>query len=55
MERRRARPPRRAWFIDALDSEKAAELHFLETEIYRCEVDIPRKRIDAFDRFSDRT
>ena len=47
--------PRRAWFIDVLDNEKTAELHFLETEIYRGEVDIPTKRIDAFDRFSDRT
>jgi DNA polymerase-3 subunit epsilon len=46
--------PRRAWFIDVLDNEKTAELHFLETEIYRGEVDIPTKRIDAFDRFSDR-
>ena len=46
--------PRRAWFIDVPDSEKAAELHFLETEIYRGEVDIPTKQIDAFDRFSDR-
>jgi len=46
--------PRRAWFIDVLDNEKTAELHFLETEIYRGEVDISTKRIDAFDRFSDR-
>ena len=46
--------PRRAWFIDVSSANKEIEIQFLETEIYRREVDIPMRQIDAFDRFSVR-
>ena len=47
--------PRRAWFIDVLSANKDTELRFLQAEIYRREVDIPMREIDAYDRFSIRS
>jgi len=36
------------------DEVKIAEIEFLKAEIYRREVDVVARRIDAYDRFSDR-
>lgn len=47
-------PLPRAWYIDVLDGQQEAELLFLKTEIYRREIDLLVRRIDAHDRFSDR-
>ena len=44
----------KAWFIDVSDDAKEAELAFLKAEIYRGEIDLLVRRIDAYDRFSDR-
>ena len=44
----------RAWFIDVPEDAKDAELEFLQNEIYRREVDVPLRRIDAYTRFSNR-
>jgi DNA polymerase-3 subunit epsilon len=44
----------RAWFIDVPEAMQEAELMFLKTEIYRRELVLPMRRIDAHDRFSDR-
>jgi hypothetical protein len=44
----------KAWYIDVADSEREAELAFLKAEIYRADVDLFVRRIDAHDRFSDR-
>ena len=44
----------RAWFIDVPEEQKEPELAFLQAEIYRREVDVPMKRIDAYSRFSAR-
>ncbi|CAN2536405.1 3'-5' exonuclease [Methylosinus sp. H3A] len=46
--------PPRAWYIDVRDEDREAELRFLTTEIYRSEYDPLVRRIDAYDRFSDR-
>ena len=44
----------RAWYIDVKDAARETEVAFLKTEIYQCDVDISPRRIDAYDRFSDR-
>lgn len=44
----------RAWYIDVTDADREAELAYLQAEIYRCEIDLLVRRIDAHDRFSDR-
>ncbi len=44
----------RAWFIDVNDGDREHELDFLKTEIYRGEIDLLVRRVDAYDRFSDR-
>ena len=44
----------RAWYIDVADDQKDAELVFLRAEIYRGEIELLTRRIDAHDRFSDR-
>src|ERR1700761_3075776 len=44
----------RAWFIDVPEDARAAEEAFLKSEIYRCEIDLLTRRVDAYDRFSDR-
>lgn len=44
----------RAWYIDVAESAREAEIAFLLAEIYRGEVDLLTRRIDAYDRFSAR-
>jgi DNA polymerase-3 subunit epsilon len=44
----------RAWYIDVAEAAKEAEITFLQAEIYRGEVDPLTRRVDAYDRFSDR-
>lgn len=44
----------RAWYVDVADADREAELAFLKAEIYRGEIDLLVRRIDAYDRFSDR-
>ena len=44
----------RAWYIDVADSDREGELAFLQNEIYQREIDLRPRRIDAYDRFSDR-
>jgi DNA polymerase-3 subunit epsilon len=47
-------PQPRAWYIDVPEAQRDAEVGFLRTEIYRREIDPLVRRIDAYDRFSDR-
>ncbi len=47
-------PQPRAWYIDVPEAQREAEVGFLRTEIYRREIDPLIRRIDAYDRFSDR-
>jgi DNA polymerase-3 subunit epsilon len=45
----------RAWHADICEPDLPAELSFLRSEIYRSdEIDIETRRIDAYDRYSDR-
>ena len=44
----------RAWYIDVPQEGLEAELAFLRDEIYQQEIDLLRRRIQAFDRYSDR-
>ncbi|NEX91196.1 3'-5' exonuclease [Caulobacter sp. 17J65-9] len=44
----------RAWYIDVVKEAREAEVAFLRAEIYRGEIDPLIRRIDAYDRFSDR-
>lgn len=44
----------RAWYIDVDEDGCEAELAFLKSEIYRGDVDLLVRRIDAYDRFSER-
>lgn len=44
----------RAWYIDVGDPQKDAELSFLQSEIYQRDVELLVRRIDAYDRFSNR-
>lgn len=44
----------RAWYVDVSEGAQDAECAFLQAEIYRSEVDPMIRRVDAFDRFSDR-
>lgn len=44
----------RAWYIDVEDEQKEAELAFLRSEVYQREIELLVRRIDAYDRFSDR-
>eukprot|EP01037_Dinobryon_pediforme_P015531 gene15531-15678_t len=46
--------PMKAWYRDVTDDARDAELAFLEAEIYHMQVDIPMRRMDAFNRFSTR-
>ena len=43
-----------AWYIDVDEADRDAEIAFLKSEIYRGEIDLLVRRIDAYDRFSDR-
>jgi DNA polymerase-3 subunit epsilon len=44
----------RAWYVDVDDESREAEFRFLQDEIYGRPVDINCRRIDAYDRFSNR-
>lgn len=44
----------KAWYIDVDGAALKAELAFLKTDIYQRDVDILPRRVDAYDRFSDR-
>ncbi|MEN2990386.1 3'-5' exonuclease [Tistrella sp. BH-R2-4] len=45
----------KAWWRDVAEADVEAELTFLRLEIYRrAELDIPVRRLTAFDRYSDR-
>lgn len=44
----------RAWFIDVAEAERAAEEAFLKAEIYGGDIDLLVRKIDAYDRFSER-
>jgi DNA polymerase-3 subunit epsilon len=44
----------KAWFIDVSDDQRDAELSFLQEEIYQREINLLTRKIDAFNRFSDR-
>lgn len=44
----------RSWFIDVPEDMKDEELLFLQNEIYRRDIDLPMRRIDAYSRFSSR-
>ncbi|MDJ0391044.1 3'-5' exonuclease [Roseomonas sp. E05] len=44
----------RAWFIDVAEDQRAAELAFLQAEIYRQDVQLPMRPLTAYERFSDR-
>ncbi|WP_293397629.1 3'-5' exonuclease [Phenylobacterium sp. RIFCSPHIGHO2_01_FULL_69_31] len=44
----------RAWYVDVAEADRDAELAFLQAEIYRGEIDLLTRRIDAYDRFSER-
>jgi DNA polymerase III subunit epsilon len=46
--------PSRCWYIDVADARKDDELSFLQKEIYRGEIELLSRRIEAHDRFSDR-
>ncbi|WP_436017231.1 3'-5' exonuclease [Phenylobacterium sp. LjRoot219] len=43
----------RAWYVDVDEAEREAELAFSKAEIYRDEIDLLVRRIDAHDRFSE--
>ena len=45
----------RAWYTDVAQERRDAEIAFLFAEIYRYEGPVTTRRIDAYDRFSDRT
>ncbi|MBP7703778.1 MAG: 3'-5' exonuclease [Caulobacter sp.] len=47
-------PAPRAWFVDVPEEQLQEELTFLQTEIYLQDVDLLRRRISAYDRYSDR-
>ena len=46
--------PMRSWYKDIADDARDAEIAYLETEIYQRQVDVPMRRIDAYNRFSAR-
>ena len=46
--------PSRCWYADVAEADKVAELLFLRQEIYGGEIDLLVRRIDAYDRFSER-
>ncbi len=46
--------PSRCWYVDVAEADKDAELTFLRQEIYGGEIDLRVRRIDAYDRFSER-
>lgn len=46
--------PSRCWYVDVIEADKEAELLFLRQEIYGGDVDLLVRKIDAYDRFSER-
>jgi len=44
----------RAWHINADEVARDAEITFLKTEIYTGEIELLVRKIDAYDRFSER-
>jgi len=46
--------PSRCWYVDVAEADKEGELTFLRQEIYGGQIDLLARRIDAYDRFSDR-
>jgi DNA polymerase III subunit epsilon len=44
----------KAWYIDVPEESRENELQFLQKEIYQRNLEILTRRIDAFNRFSDR-
>lgn len=44
----------RSWYLDVTDAEKDAEISYLQSEIYRYDVEIQTVRVTAYDRFSSR-
>jgi len=44
----------RAWYIDVAETQREAELAFLQVEIYRQNVQLPTRAMTAYDRFSER-
>ncbi len=44
----------KAWYIDVEDENREAELAYLRAEIYQREVELLVRKIDAYNRFSDR-
>lgn len=46
--------PSRCWYVDVADVDRDAELTFLREEIYGGQIDPLTRRIDAYDRFSER-
>lgn len=44
----------KAWFIDVFEDGLEAEVSFLQKEIYQREIQLLTRKIDAFNRFSDR-
>jgi DNA polymerase III subunit epsilon len=44
----------KAWFIDVADHEREVELNFLQHEIYQRNIQLLTRKIDPFNRFSDR-
>jgi hypothetical protein len=46
--------PPRCWYVDVADSELETERAFLRAEIYQMDLDPLVRRVDAFDRFSNR-
>jgi DNA polymerase-3 subunit epsilon len=45
----------RAWYIDVDDDVRERELAYLRTDIYQREIEIPMRKITAYERFSDRS
>ena len=44
----------KAWYIDVDESAREPELTFLRGEIYQRDIELLVRRIDAYDRFSER-
>jgi DNA polymerase-3 subunit epsilon len=44
----------KAWYTEVDDDAKDAELTFLKNEIYQRDIELLVRKIDAYNRFSDR-
>jgi DNA polymerase-3 subunit epsilon len=45
----------KSWYIDVDDQNKESELSYLRAEIYQRDIDLLVRRLDAYNRFSDRS